>query len=298
MNASEGNASDGDASDENASVASGLLAIDVGSSRVKLGWFPPVGECTSDPYPFLTQPSLFPIAVPKLPQPEATLAVSHCNGADMEAEINAWLGELDAAVPRRFVGSVHPAVMARVQEIFGGEMRGLAAADLPVEVRVEHPERVGIDRLLNAVAVNRVRQPQRPAIVVDLGTACTVDFISADGAFEGGAILPGTTLSATALHSGTATLPQLTTEKFDSPPEVIGKSTQAAISSGIYWGLVGAVRALVDRMSRECSETPQLFLTGGEATRIVTHLADDVQPPRHIPHLVLSGIALVAEKLP
>ena len=117
--------------------------------------------------------------------------------------------------------------------------------------------------------MNRLRTPGHPAIVVDLGTACTVDFVSADGAFEGGAILPGTTLSAAALHTGTATLPQLTTENIDASPTVVGKSTQAAIASGIYWGLVGAVRELIARISDESTETPQLFITGGEAERLV-----------------------------
>ncbi len=280
-----------------ASATSGFLAIDIGSSRVKLGWFPPAGECTSDPSPFLTQPSLFPIAAPKLPQPEATLAVSHRGEVDLEGEINAWLEQIGAAEPRRFVGSVHPEAMVRVQELFASELRVLAAADLPIDVRVEHPERVGIDRLLNGVAVNRLRQPERPAIVVDLGTACTVDLISAEGVFEGGTILPGTTLSAAALHSGTATLPQLTTKNFESPPAVVGKSTQEAIFAGLYWGLVGAVHELTARITQECPQPPQLFLTGGEATRLVAHLTNDLQKFRHLPNLVLSGIALVAEEL-
>ena len=278
------------ASAMNASAVRGFLAIDVGSSRVKLGWFPAVGECTSE-----LQPSLFPIAAPKLPQPETTLAVSHCNGADVEAEINAWFGEFGTAEPRRFVASVHPGAMARVEEIFAGELRLLTVADLPIEVRVEHPERVGIDRLLSAVAVNRLRQPKQPAIVVDLGTACTVDLIAADGAFEGGAILPGTTLAAAALHTGTATLPQLAAESFERPPAVVGKSTNGAISAGLYWGLVGAVRELIARITRECKVPPQLFLTGGEASWLVEHLTSDAEPPRHLPSLVLSGIAIVAE---
>ncbi len=273
----------------NANAPKGFLAIDVGSSRVKLGWFPPPGECTSE-----LQPSLFPIAAPKLPQPEATLAVSHRGGVDFKAEINEWLGEFDATESRRFVASVHPGATVVVQEIFAGDMRVLTNSDLPIEVRVDQPECVGIDRLLNAVAVNRLRQSQQPAIVVDLGTACTVDLISAEGAFEGGAILPGATLSAAALHSGTATLPQLTAESFDIPPAVVGKSTQAAISSGLYWGIIGAVHELVARISLESTEPPQLFLTGGEASRLVAHLTNHVQKPRHIPNLVLAGIAIVA----
>ena len=185
-----------------------------------------------------------------------------------------------------------------MKEIFAGEMRMLATSDMPIKINVDQPERVGIDRLLNAVATNRLRQPKRPTIVIDMGTACTVDLISSDGAFEGGAILPGSTLSAAALRSGTATLPELAAESFDSPPAVVGKSTQAAISAGLYWGMVGAVHELVDRIAHQCKEPPQVFLTGGEASRLVAPLTTNQQdPPRHIPHLVLSGIAVVAKEL-
>lgn len=269
----------------------GFLAIDVGSSRVKLGWFPPAAECTSE-----SKPTALPIAAPKLRQPEATLAVSHEDQAALFTEIGAWLQEYCPAGPPGYLASVHPETQAIVQEMFAHRLQPMAADDLPIVLRVEQPERVGIDRLLNAVAVNRLRQAEQPAIVVDLGTACTVDLIASDGAFEGGAILPGVNLSANALHRGTAALPQLTAESFDDPPAVIGKSTHDAMASGIYWGIVGAVRELVARMSDESSATPQLFLTGGGATQLVTHLQDDRQPVRHIPNLVLSGIALVAEE--
>jgi len=277
------------AGDVSASAESGFLAIDVGSSCVKLGWFPPPGECSSQ-----FERTLFPVVAPKLPQPEATLAVSHCGKAELKNEICEWLEHMGARGSQCFVASVHPDAMARIEKFFSGPLQILSNADLPIEVRVDHPERVGIDRLLDAMAVNRLRQPKRSAIVVDLGTACTVDLISSGGAFEGGAIFPGTPLSAASLHSGTATLPQLVEECLDSPPAVVGKSTQQAISSGLYWGLVGAVRELVDRISLESSEVPQLFVTGGGATRLASHFMKDAESSRYIPNLVLAGIAIVA----
>ena len=170
---------------------------------------------------------------------EVTLAVSHAEG-EMKSEICAWLEEHGASESPRFVASVHPAATKLVQGVFADTLRILTADDLPMEANVEHPERVGIDRLLSAVAVNRLRQPGRPAIVVDLGTACTVDLISVDGVFEGGAILPGTTLSASALHSGTATLPQLAIENFDTPPAVVGKSHKPRFLRGFTGGLSGS----------------------------------------------------------
>lgn len=269
----------------------GFLAIDVGSSRVKLGWFPPPAECIAN-----KQAAELPIAMPQLPQPGETLAVSHDNQAAIWTRIGAWLQEFCPAGPPGYIASVHPTACATVQEMFAQRLQPLVADDLPLTVRVEQPHQVGIDRLLNVIAANRLRQPERPALVVDLGTACTVDLIAADGAFEGGAIFPGVALSAEALHTGTAALPQLAEIDFSNSPPPVGKSTQAAIASGLHWGTIGAVRELVDRISQACADTPQLFLTGGGAPHLATHLAGDSQRFRHIPHLVLAGIALEAER--
>ena len=269
----------------------GILAIDVGSSRVKLGWFPPPGECDS-----VSQGGPLPVVASRLPTPSETLTVSHADQAALWAKIAAWLSEHCPSAPPGFVASVHPNSTPLVQEMFGGRLRAIAVDDLPLEVRVEEPERVGIDRLLNAVAVNRLRQEGRPAIVVDLGTACTVDLIATDGAFEGGAILPGPTVAASALHFGTATLPQLELD-FGEAPAVVGKSTVAAISAGLYWGMLGAITELVGRMSRDDEPTPQVFFTGGCAPPLVAPLSEHIESLRHIPNLVLSGIAIVAEEL-
>lgn len=276
----------------NANSSNGLLAIDVGSSRVKLGWFPPAGECVSEP-----KATMLPIAVPALPQPEATLAVSHQDAAKLQSEITAWQESHAITNPNCVVASVHPTALETVQQVYTTQLRVLTATDLALEVQVDQPARVGMDRLLNGMAVNRLRLAGRPAIVVDFGTACTVDWITPAGAFAGGAILPGTNLSASALHVGTASLPNLSLDGHDDTPAVIGKSTQAAISSGLYWGMVGAVRELVTRMSENQTPTPQLFITGGGAPQLVTHLASDDLTPRYIPGLVLSGIALAARDL-
>jgi len=215
--------------------ATGFLAIDVGSSRVKIGWFPPPSECTSESKSVAMQTNLFPIAAPQLPQPAETLAVSHENTPDLFCKIGSWLESHCPAAPPGYVVSVHPDALAILQEIFVHRWKEIFAKQLPIEVQVEEPEKVGIDRLLNALAINQIREPDRPAIVVDLGTACTVDRISADGAFEGGAILPGVRLAAEALHTGTALLPRLELDFFDLPAEVVGKSTQTAMHSGLFW---------------------------------------------------------------
>jgi len=283
-------------------AAHGLLAIDVGSSRVKFGWFPAAVACTSD-----IKPSQLPIAAPKLPEPEHSLAVSHqtTSPEQFSQQLHDWLDESGIHQPSILLGSVHAEAAAKVQSALSEKSfpppRQLFAADLPITIQVEHPQKVGIDRLLNAIAVNCLRKIDSPAIVVDLGTANTVDLITAQGAFAGGAILPGIAMSARVLHESTSTLPYLPPSTFESaaesPPEVVGKSTHPAIASGLYWGAVGAVNEIIARMSQDLSQPPQLFITGGDARLVAPNIQNNQGPARHVPHLVLAGIQLAAEEL-
>ena len=275
-----------------------VLAIDVGSSRVKLGHFAAEGSCTSD-----KPSSALPIAASKFPEPTESLSLAH--GRDLSGtaliEFEEWIEENFAIGPRCLLASVQPIVAAKLIQVFEkhgwSAPRQLVWEDLPLEVRVEEPPRVGIDRLLNAVAANRLRDPEQPAIVVDLGTAGTVDLVAADGAFEGGAILPGMSLWAQALHSGTSSLPEFDVAALQEPIAAPGKSTDGAIAAGLFWGTVGAIGELIEQISRQCQGAPQLFVTGGAALQIVKHLGVAGVPARHVPHMVLSAIRLVGEQL-
>lgn len=159
----------------------------------------------------------------------------------------------------------------------------------PLTIHVDEPRRVGIDRLLNAVAVNELRDPPRPAVIVDSGTATTVDFVAANGAFEGGAILPGLALSAKALHGYTALLPLVSvTELGEETPEPLGRNTRAAIRSGLFWGQLGAVKELIER---EAGPNADIFITGGGGALLTAYLPR----ARFESHLPLQGLILAAE---
>ncbi|MCG8448673.1 MAG: type III pantothenate kinase [Pirellulales bacterium] len=272
----------------------GLLALDVGSSRVKLGWFPPSMACTSE-----SLPATLPIAPPNLPQPEETLAVVHRHAAQSEwiQTIHEWLELFAWQETSCLIASVCPQVVPAIQELLDNQARLLSVADLPLEVRVDQPDKVGIDRLLGAVAANRLRQPGRAAVTVGVGTAITVNRIAADGTFEGGAILPGLGMSAAALHAGTASLPQLSPPAIDKPPAPVGKSTGAAIEAGLYWGAVGAIRQLAERQSLQADQPPQVYVTGGDAALLAEQLGLAGTPAHFVPHMVLAGMAIVAEGL-
>lgn len=278
--------------------AADFLAIEVGSSRIKLGKFAAARGCTSD-----RPEQMLPIAAQPLAEPLESLALPH--GRDLsgtaENELSSWIAEHFISEPQSCFAAVQPNVAAQLVEFFAAmgwqAPRQLTWRDMPLEVRVDEVAQAGIDRLLTAVAANLLRDPQRPAIVVDLGTAGTVNLVSADGAFEGGAILPGMALAASALHAGTSNLPQLDPTTLEESVSPLGKNTDAAIAAGVYWGVVGAIRELVAQLADQCPQAPQLFVTGGAAPQVVRHLALSGEPARHLPHLVLSAIRLVAEQL-
>ncbi len=85
--------------------------------------------------------------------------------------------------------------------------------------------------------------------MIDVGSSVAVDLVSAEGAFEGGAILPGIAMSARALHDYTDLLPQIPMSELGVPPAALGTATIPALRSGLYWGAVGAMRELIARLS-------------------------------------------------
>jgi type III pantothenate kinase len=203
------------------------------------------------------------------------------------------LGDWVSDRTRRWcVASVHRPSERRLadwvrQACTGDEYHLLTVDDLPLRVEVEFPDRVGMDRLVAAVAVNRIRDARRPAIVVDAGTATTVDAISADGVFRSGVILPGFGLIAQMLADETDLLPLVDTGFPGGPPNVVGRSTEAAIRSGLFWGGVGAIRELVTRFSEVLGARPQLYVTGGDARLLAGQVDEQAQ---FVPDLVLAGI--------
>jgi type III pantothenate kinase len=171
--------------------------------------------------------------------------------------------------------------------------------DLNVQVRLDQPERVGLDRLLNVMAAkDRVKRPL-PILIVDAGSAVTVDQVDATGAFVGGVIFPGCRLMAKALHDYTDALPEVDIDRVNPP--MPGNSTAGAIQAGVFWAVAGGIKAVVRQMSFRAGSTglhgrenPVVFLTGGDA-----ELLEAVMDSWVIvwPEMTLEGIRIAAEGL-
>ena len=261
------------------SVDQHRLAIDVGNTRVKLGLFASANTRRHGELPTCVE--------------RATLL----SGEPLPWELLAqWQSNATHWLPPAIAGSNPIGVEQLIADwpsSLGPQPRTVANTDdFPLAIRVDEPRRVGIDRLLNAVAVNEIRRADHPAVIVDSGTATTVDVVASDGAFEGGAILPGLALSAKALHEYTALLPLVSVPELgQATPEPLGRNTRAAIRSGLFWGQLGAVKELIER---QVGTDADLFVTGGGGALLASHLPH----ARFEPHLPLQGLVLLAGRKP
>jgi type III pantothenate kinase len=195
--------------------------------------------------------------------------------------------DIDAAI----LSSVVPATVFNLKTLCRRYFKcnplvvGEPECKLGIEVLLDRPEEVGADRVVNAVAGKD--RYKVPLIIVDLGTATTFDVVDSDGNYSGGVIAPGINLSLRALELAAAKLPHIAIERTE---KVIGKSTVPAMQSGLFWGYVGLIEGLVDRIRREFGGPMGVVATGGLAPLFAgaTPVVDTIDPD-----LTLWGLYLI-----
>jgi len=256
-------------------------AVDLGNTRWKIATFAPFSTADIPPG--------------RLPEP---LQVWAAAPADVSPEtLRAWLAKSGPCVEAWWLSSVsRPASAAwrdLLPKILAPDFHFLKAADLPLRTELPEPEKAGQDRLVTAVAVNRLRDSARAAIVANLGTAITVDLLTPDGVFAGGAILPGLRTAAAALRQLTDALPLVELDDALGPPAALGRATVPALQSGLYWGAVGAIRELAARLSAAHGSQWEGWLTGGSSTLISASFPDwHCRPSLTLQGIVWSGALL------
>jgi len=240
-----------------------LLAIDIGNTNITLGAF--------DLPASLDQPFH--------PEPRLRWNLSSSGNKTVD-EFRLLFRQLfaDAAgpggAPLRFqyaaLGTVVPALARPVTQGLLGALPGVellevtALTPMPVANAYKNPSEVGIDRLANAVGGAILHGT--PLIVIDIGTATTFDVVSAEPRYLGGVILPGPALAADALSQRAARLPRVAPTR---PEKTVGDTTVGALQSGLYWGMVGSIDFLAEKIMEELGwREAKIVATGGDADLI------------------------------
>lgn len=247
-----------------------LLALDVGNSQIHGGVF--TGDTLTCQFRKTTQPI--------------------GSSDELGVFLRAVLRENDVdptLIDQVAICSVVPAVAyplrAAIVKYFDHEPFILqAGVKTGLKIRYRNPSEVGADRVAGAIGAVQ-RQPGRNLLVVDCGTATTVEVITAGGDYLGGAIMPGVGISAETLASRTAKLPRI---EIARPDNALGRSSTESIQSGLYHGHIGAIRNLTSALIVECfnGELPHVIGTGGFARMFeAEELFDEI-----VPELVLFGL--------
>jgi type III pantothenate kinase len=157
----------------------------------------------------------------------------------------------------------------------------------------DNPREVGADRLVNGIAA--WSKYQKACVIADFGTATTVDAVSKDGTYLGGALAPGIHISANALFDAAAKLPRVERlELLEAPASTLGKNTMHSVQAGIIFGYAGLVKELMSRCLEELNEPEIVTIATGGLAEIIAPLVPQIQ---HIePHLTLEGLRLIWDR--
>ncbi len=244
-----------------------ILAVDIGNTNINIGSFQKKRLiehfCISNKY-LVKQKTIFPLE-PFIIDRSKYIVVASVNP---KAESTFY----------KFLGKKHKKKIL----VIGREIKPM------IPILVENPQKVGIDRVLNALAA--YRRIKAPTIVIDFGTAITIDIVTKEGEYTGGLILPGIRTSAYALNKQTALLPEVDIKR---PVKIIGNNVENAIKSGIYFGTVGSISYIISEIRKAYGDLHYTIATGGDAK---IFRKDIFEIDKFIPRLTLEGIRIAFEE--
>lgn len=245
-----------------------LLAIDIGNTNIVIG-------CMEDDKILFTAR----IATDKI-------KTSDQYGVEIKAMLEAF-GVQRAEIEDCIISSVVPPVFNSVRD---GVIKVIGKQPMVVgpglktglNIRMDVPSQVGADRIVIAVAA--LAEHKAPLILMDMGTATTIEVVEPDNLYVGGVIFPGVRLSLDALTSHTAQLPGIS---LDRPKQVIGKNTVDCMRSGMMFGTAAMIDGLIDRMEEELGHSATIIATGGMAQFVLPLCRHDILLDKN---LLLKGL--------
>jgi type III pantothenate kinase len=262
------------------------VVVDIGNTRLKWGLCAAEGSAVID-------------AVSLLDEPDAwTEQLAHWASRGRKSAVTQP-GAFAPGSPWNWVlASVQPHRCERLENWLreqGHLVRVIRHAEqLPLVVKLPEPDKVGIDRLLDAVAAKRRLRPGEPAVLIDVGSAVTVDWLDEEHSFCGGTIFPGVRLMAQALHEHTALLPLVNI--VEKEWVVPAADTIAAMQAGIFHAIAGGIERITNRLAERSEVAARMFITGGDGLL----LCDTLRPTLSCvswPTQTLEGILASAEAI-
>lgn len=247
-----------------------VLVVDIGNTRTVIGWFNTNEPAWTDHW--MTHRDDQSESLPIIIQ---SIIVTH-------GEV---LANLSALVIASVVPNATQELVDALASICTLKPIQVSSTTAGIQILVDYPERVGADRIANAVAASLY---PLPVLVMDTGTATTLTVVDSDGSLIGGTISLGLLSSARALHQMTAQLPL---SDLARPTAQIGRNTEDSIRSGLLNGTAAMLEGMADRIASEMNQNLTLVLTGGNASRLLPHFR---RPLVHDPHLLLKGLYLIA----
>ena len=251
-----------------------LLAIDIGNTNIVIGLFD--SERLKDHFRMQSRHSMT--------SDEAGLLITqwisnmHCKNEDIDSAI---IGSVVPQLTTTFELVAH-SYLGCIPTIVSNRL------DLPVTIEIDQPDQVGADRIANAVA--GYKKFGGPLIIVDFGTATTFDVVNKNGAYIGGIIIPGPETSMGELAKKAARLFEV---RIEPPDSVVGKSTAGALKSGLFYGTVGQVDFIIEKILAETLfENTTIIATGGLAKGIEKYskYVNLIEPT-----LTLEGLRIIEE---
>jgi type III pantothenate kinase len=250
-----------------------LLTVDIGNTNINIGVFD--GSKLKGTWKVAT-------GVHRMPDEYASLMLNLFDRQGIDAS------QITGAI----LCSVVPPLVGVFEEVCRRYLKVLplvveSGVKTGVRICLDNPREVGADRVVNAVAAHQMYGGS--VIVIDLGTATTFDAVSEDGDYLGGAIAPGIAIATEALFTRTAALPRV---ELTHPKRAVGRSTVAAMQSGIVFGYAGLIEGIVTRIQQEMGGKAKVVATGGYAELLAreTPVIEVVNPD-----LTLIGLRLIYE---
>ncbi len=251
-----------------------LLAIDIGNTKISIGIFKNNKIIFKGSIDTIVKNNYDNIAIDII---------------DLFISSNLDYSKINNAIFSSVVPDINNNLTLALKKIFEYKIKIIQIGkdiNINIENCTVNPSEVGHDRLVNSAAA--VKMFNNNIIIIDFGTAITVDIINSNSQYIGGLIMPGINLSLNALHNNTAKLPNI---KFAMPKEIIGNSTKSAILSGIYFSNYFAIKNIISAISSNLSCNMKIIFTGG-CSIIYKNLIDEING-YYEPDLCLKGLNII-----